>query len=202
MHSSSIDKMGKFCNEYLNKNEKLTILDLGSQDVNGTYKEIFINDNWTYLGCDMCEGKNVDLVLNNPYNWIEIEPNSMDVIISGQTFEHIEYIFNTIIEISNALKEGGLCCLIAPSIFPEHKYPTDCWRIFGDGFITLARFAGLEVLNTYTDKHTGNEYYRETVLICKKPFLDDVEKEKFKTKTNLVRSLLIDYDIKLPSNKN
>ncbi len=69
MHKSSYDKMKQFVDKYLDKDKKLKILDIGSQDVNGSYKELFENDNWTYIGADMCESKNVDFVLKNVYRW-------------------------------------------------------------------------------------------------------------------------------------
>jgi len=35
----------------------------------------------------------VDIALKNTYNWDEIESDSYDVLVSGQTFEHAESIF-------------------------------------------------------------------------------------------------------------
>ena len=75
---------------------------------------------------DMTPGKNVDIVLPSPYRWRGIESNSVDVLISGQAFEHIEFFWITMLEIARVLKPGGLCCIIAPSGGAEHKYPVDC----------------------------------------------------------------------------
>ena len=117
MHQSSINKMKDFKNKYLNEkeSEELLIFDLGSQNIGGTYKSIFNVKKWTYCGVDIDAGDNVDIILRNAYNWEEIESNTVDVLISGQTFEHIEYIWITILEIARILKPGGICCLIAPS---------------------------------------------------------------------------------------
>ena len=67
MHQSSYEKMRDFKNRYLKnlKKKPLRILDLGSQDVNGTYKPLFAESAWTYQGLDMEPGKNVDIVLSN-----------------------------------------------------------------------------------------------------------------------------------------
>ena len=165
-----------FRNKYLEgkKNEPLLILDLGSLDVNGSYREYFEVFSWTYRGIDMAAGKNVDIVLQDPYNWQEIRSSSADVVISGQAFEHIEFFWLTMLEISRVLKPEGLCCLIAPSGGPEHRYPVDCWRFYPDGFVALARFTSLKVLEVYSqDGPTGyqdkSDMWQDTVLVCRKP---------------------------------
>ena len=50
MHQSSMDKMLAFKNKFLDckKNEPLMILDLGSLDVNGSYREYFDIFPWIY----------------------------------------------------------------------------------------------------------------------------------------------------------
>ena len=130
MHKSSLDKMLAFRKKYLDskKNEALLILDLGSLDVNGSYREYFDVFSWTYSGIDMAPGNNVDIVLKNPYNWREIKSNSVDVLISGQAFEHIEFCWITMLEIARVLRPGGMCCIIAPSGGPEHRYPVEPWE--------------------------------------------------------------------------
>ncbi len=185
MHLSSIDKMKLFRKNYLSgkENIRLKIIDLGSTEIGGTYKSIFDEEKWEYTGLDMMPGKNVDIVLSDPYNWLEIESDSADVFISGQTFEHIEYFWKTMLEIVRVMKSGALCCIIAPSSGPEHKYPADCWRFYPDGFKALARYAKLEVLeaNTqwnpagYTD---GSDMWADTVLVAKKPELKPINNQE------------------------
>ncbi len=176
MHQSSYDKMTAFKEKYLDalKDERLLILDLGSLDVNGSYKKIFNRPSWRYLGLDMTPGGNVDIVLKTPYRWKEISSNSADVVISGQAFEHIEFFWISMLEIARVLKPGGLCCIIAPSSGYEHRYPVDCWRFYPDGFSALARFARLKVLEVSTQWKPDDRYdarsnvWRDTVLVCRK----------------------------------
>lgn len=168
--------MAAFRKEYLSGREKerLEILDLGSCDVNGSYKQFFDSSEWRYIGADMAPGRNVDVVLSDPYDWKEIATSSVDVLVSGQTFEHIEFFWVTMLEIKRVLKPGGLCCIIAPSGGFEHRYPVDCWRFYPDGVKALARYAGLDVLKAET-KWEGGSYtddsaqWRDTVLVCRKP---------------------------------
>ena len=177
MHPSSYDKMAEFCRGYLEsrRKEPLTILDLGSCDYNGSYRPLFTHKRWRYLGVDLVAGKNVDLVLRDPYHWRELKSESADVIISGQTFEHTEFFWETILEIARVLKPHGLCCLIAPATGPEHRYPLDCWRIHADGFRAIARHAHLEVLEARTQWRELPNYdsesnkWHESMLIARKP---------------------------------
>lgn len=175
MHQSSINKMTAFCDDHLLSkiNEKLQILDLGSQDVNGSYRPIFMQPNWTYIGLDMAAGNNVDIVLKTPYVWKEIVSGSADVVISGQAFEHIQYIWITILEIARVLKPGGICCILAPSSGPEHRYPMDCWRFYPDGMISLANFAQMDVLEATTQWQdlgdADSDAWHDSMLVCRKP---------------------------------
>lgn len=168
--------MSAFRSEYLTGQEHLPlhIVDLGSQDVNGTYRPLFDGEAWTYTGIDMCVGDNVDIALANPYHWRELRSASVDVLISGQVFEHVEFFWVTMLEIARVLKPNGLCCIIVPSGGFEHRYPVDCWRFYPDGLQALARFVRLDVLAAYTqwedcDYADGSDVWHDSVLICRKP---------------------------------
>jgi len=174
VHQSSYIKMETFRQKYLNGREKdpLRIYDLGSQDVNGNYRPIFAEPAWTYVGIDMTPGKNVDVALGTPYVWRELTSKSADVLISGQAFEHIRYFWITMFEIERVLKPGGICCILAPSSGPEHRYPVDCWRFYPDGMSSLASFVEFEVLEISTDWE-GSTYpdsvgWHDSMLVCRK----------------------------------
>lgn len=176
MHESSYHKMEDFRRRYLEgrEAEALRIYDLGSQDVNGSYRRIFSEPAWRYTGLDMAAGKNVDVVLRTPYAWKEVAGNSTDVVISGQAFEHIQYFWITMLEVARVLKPGGICCILAPSSGPEHRYPTDCWRFYPDGMASLAHFAQLEVIEATTQWEDqgyadGSDWWHDSMLVCRKP---------------------------------
>jgi SAM-dependent methyltransferase len=168
--------MARFRETWLARREKepLVILDLGSMDVNGSYREMFDRPPWIYKGLDVAPGENVDIVLKNTYHWREIGSGSVDVLISGQAFEHIAFFWITMIEIARILKPGGICCIIAPSSGPEHRYPVDCWRFVPDGMDALARFARLKVLAIdngaagAAPADAKKDMWKDTVLVCRK----------------------------------
>lgn len=176
MHKSSLDKMLAFRKKYLEskKEEPLLVLDLGSLDINGSYRDFFDISPWVYRGMDTASGKNVDIILKNPYKWREIKSESADVLLSGQAFEHIEFFWITILEIARVLKPGGLCCIIAPSGGFEHRYPVDCWRFYLDGFVALAKFSKLEVVEVYSQTEPtgypdGSDQWQDLVMVARKP---------------------------------
>jgi Methyltransferase domain len=153
--------------------EPLRILDVGSQDVNGSYRQIFSEPPWSYTGLDMTAGRNVDIVLRTPYIWREVASGSADVVISGQAFEHIQYFWITMLEIARVLTRGGICCILAPSSGPEHRFPVDCWRFYPDGMVSLAQFAQMETIEAVTQwddlGHAESDCWHDSMLVCRKP---------------------------------
>jgi SAM-dependent methyltransferase len=125
-----------------------TVVDIGSMDVNGTYRDLF--PGCRYIGVDMEPGPGVDVVAQKPYRY-PISSESADLVISGQAFEHVEFFWLAWLEMSRLVKRGGLIFLLAPSRGPEHRYPVDCWRFYPDGFRALAKWGGLGLLEVSTD---------------------------------------------------
>lgn len=174
MHTSSYMNMEQFIKNHLPQGKRLRIADIGSQDVgqNSSYKPLFSLEH-DYVGCDMVPGHNVDVVLKNPYHWKELKSKSFDVVISGQAFEHIPYVWITMSEISRILKEDGLCCIIAPSNGILHRYPLDCWRFYEDGFRALAQYTGLKTVEVITQRTKADCSYfdpiwQDTVFVGRK----------------------------------
>lgn len=165
MHIDSYQEMGRLVRTYLNPQQRLHILDLGSFDVNGAYRPLFDRANWRYEGADIAPGPNVDIVLHDPYRW-QIAADSYDVVISGQAFEHIEFFWLTWMEMIRVLKAGGIILLIAPGAGPEHRYPVDCWRFYRDGMRALAGYAGVQVLEAET---RWQNQWADTIGVFRKP---------------------------------
>jgi hypothetical protein len=177
MHQSSMEAMERFVEQHLaeRKWQRLRVLDVGSMNVNGSYRTLFEQPGWTYTGLDLEPGPGVDYVLESPYTWRNVRASSYDVVITGQAFEHIEFPWITVLYATRALVPGGLLCMIVPSGGEEHRYPVDCWRFYPDGVTALARWGDLEPLSattawpgtaTYPD---NSERWADTVLVARKP---------------------------------
>ena len=164
--------MGAFVSHYLadHAETSLSIVDIGARSVLGhqTYRDLFNRSTWQFQGLDIESGHNVDIVVNDPYHWVDIELASFDVAISGQALEHVEFPWKTFAEIFRVLKPGGLFCLIVPSSGEEHRYPVDCWRYYPDSMRALARDSGFTAVEVFTDFGLGN--WQDTFAVFQKPF--------------------------------
>lgn len=114
------------------------------------YREIWEAAGWTYTGVDLVAGKNVDVVLDDPFDF-PFPDGRFDAVISGQMLEHNEMFWLSFLEMNRVLRPGGLMVHIAPSRGPEHRAPQDCWRFYRDGMTALARWSGFEVIEATTD---------------------------------------------------
>lgn len=176
MHKSSYLKMQYFRDTYLDANQELKILDIGSFDKNGDYNYglLLKNPKWTYHGLDLKPGNNVHVVIDDPYDWKELEDSSYDVIISGQAFEHIEFFWLTLEEIKRVLKPKGLFFLIVPSTGPVHKNPYDCYRFNDNAMKSMAKYINFRVLEYGTNLDEISHPWYDTYMVAKKSEDDTV----------------------------
>jgi len=176
MHHSAYVNAEKFYNKYCSDNiENKKILDVGSYDVNGTLKPIFQKGN--YIGLDMENGPNVDIVSNA--HEIPFKDNHFDIVLSSSCFEHDDMFWETFLEMSRVLKPGGFMYVQAPSNGPYHGWPGDNWRFYIDSWLALERWGkkkgyDLELVERYIDEstphaeHEGVRIWNDSVGIFKK----------------------------------
>ena len=152
MHQSAHDQMERFVAQYLRPGVHYRVVDFGSR-ISGrqkmTHRDLFAGHSCTIIGVDVAPGRNVDLLMKKPYR-LPLKSNSVDVVISGQAFEHIPFFWASLLEIARVLKPNGLVFLTAPSRGHVHT-SRDCWRYYPDGLRAMAAFAGLVVLEAHTD---------------------------------------------------
>lgn len=174
MHPSSINNMIKARNhKKITLGTDLTILDVGGRDLNGkdrTYKTIYQDIAKNYYTADIVDGEGVSHVMPGPYT-LPFEDNSIDLVVSGQTLEHVKNPFRSVIEMTRVLKSGCYIILIAPSAGPRHDV-IDCWRIMDDGFKAIAEEAGLVSVADWIDDKAPDERsrkWRDHIFIGRKP---------------------------------
>ena len=152
MNDYSLLSASNFAERYLDVNDTLHILDVGSYDINGTLKEVFSSSNWKYIGMDIEDGPNVDVVYNNK-GIFPFDDNSFDVVVSSSTFEHDTKFWITFSQMVRTTKNGGLIFIDTPSSGPIHKFPLDCWRFYPDAYKALSDWVSeAELIEQYIDE--------------------------------------------------
>ena len=138
MHPSALNYGKKFFDTYC-KGFSGTVVDIGSQNVNGSLKDVCPAEA-EYIGVDFCPGNGVDIILTDPYK-LPFDDNSVDVIVCSSVFEHSQFFWVIFLEIMRVLKPTGLLYLNVPSNGYIHRYPVDCWRFYPDSGLALVEWA-------------------------------------------------------------
>jgi SAM-dependent methyltransferase len=135
MHDTAMEFAQKFFETYAPKAKRLTIVDVGAQDICGSIRSVAPPDN-TYIGVDFVAGKGVDVIIDDPYS-LPFADESIDICVSSSCFEHSEFFWLSFNEVLRILKPNGLLYLNVPSNGQFHRYPVDCWRFYPDSGTAL-----------------------------------------------------------------
>lgn len=116
-----------------------TVVELGSQDVNGSLRE-HCPAHIHYIGLDVTPAKGVDLVID-PGAALPLATGTADAIVASSAFEHDICFWDTFLELTRVLRPGGLLYVNVPSNGDFHRYPLDCWRFYPDAGVALVQWA-------------------------------------------------------------
>lgn len=106
---------------------KMRILEIGSRELT---KKSVLREKLrfaTYLGIDIYAGKNVDVVGDVHCLSTLIENNSIDLIYSSSTFEHLAMPWIVAEEITKVLRLNGVVCIETCFSYRAHERP---WNFF------------------------------------------------------------------------
>jgi SAM-dependent methyltransferase len=186
VHTASYEKMRAFRSAYLpeeNRPTTLRVLDVGSSSkpTARNYRWLFAPPTFEYVGLDVEEGHNVDVVPGDPFCWSELADESFDIVVSGQMLEHNPFFWITLAEIARVARPGGLVALIAPSEGRVHRYPLDCWRFYPDSWAAMCTYVGLDLVETYRERPSWRKtipgvIWGDAMMVARKPNLADGEK--------------------------
>lgn len=173
MHPSSILNMKKAKN-MLALGNNLTILDVGGRAIQETedrsYKHIFDGIYANYYIADISPGHNVTHVMKGQYE-LPFLNNEIDLVVSGQTLEHVKNPFKMVNEMKRILKINSFMIIIVPSAGKRHD-SIDCWRFMDDAFKAIAEDVGnIEIVADWIDKEVSDErskQWKDHVFIGKK----------------------------------
>jgi len=110
--------------------EDKKIIEVGSYNVNGSLRHIIeFFDPAEYVGIDIQDGPDVDIVCDAEDIIERFGEESFDVVISTETVEHIKDWKKVISNIKRICKPNGLILVSGRSPgYPYHPHPIDGWR--------------------------------------------------------------------------
>ena len=166
MHHSAMTAAKHFFDKFSNEFVEPTIVEIGSQNVNGSIREVAIPGK--YVGLDFQQANGVDIVLEDAYTF-PLPDNYADIIVTSSCFEHSEMFWLTFLEAVRILKPKGLFYINVPSAGDYHAYPVDCWRFYPDAAGALKTWAarnGHDISIEYTTTLDG--YWKDFIVVYRK----------------------------------
>jgi hypothetical protein len=154
MHTTSMTLMRALLKKHVGDTK--TVVDVGSYDVNGSYRKLCDELGLEYTGVDLSPGPNVDCVQRErEWTWPNGKAPRFDLAITGQCLEHCRRPWEVVNEIG---KIADRCILIAPFSWPIHGHPVDCFRFVPDGMRSLLNDAGLYCSDSQVPADTNDCY--------------------------------------------
>jgi hypothetical protein len=160
------------------------ILEIGSRARSGNVHRDFIPDGMKYVGMDILDGPNVDVVADAHELSRHFAPETFDVAYSIAVFEHLLMPWKVTIELNKILKPGGFVFIATHQTFNLHEQPWDFWRFSDKAWHGLFNeFTGFEVvtaemgerayivgsfLNGMTFKMDQSPAFLASTAICRK----------------------------------
>jgi SAM-dependent methyltransferase len=145
MHPEALTHARLFFETYLAQASAPVIVDIGSQNVNGSLRDVAPAHS-KYIGLDFAAGSGVDIVLDDPYRF-PLDDNLADAVVTSSCFEHCQFFWMTFLEAMRVAKPDGLLYINVPSAGIYHRYPTDNWRFYPDAGLALTawgQFSGYD----------------------------------------------------------
>ena len=129
------------------------VLDVGSRDINGNVKRDIKQRGHQYLGLDIVDGPNVDVVAPYAYHF-PFPDGHFDVVFSMSAAYCVFDLHKWVAELVRLVKSGGYLCLISsgptkPPVGPIEGV-VDYWRLTPAAWERLFDVNQLKVLSAYT----------------------------------------------------
>lgn len=122
-------------------------LELGSRARSGLVHRALVPAAWTYVGMDILEGTNVDVV-GDAHELSSLFPaDHFDAVMSLSVVEHLLMPWKVVIELNRVLKVGGIGLFTTHQAWPVHDAPWDFWRFSRESWPALFNDAtGFEIV--------------------------------------------------------
>ncbi|MCK5594816.1 class I SAM-dependent methyltransferase [bacterium] len=130
------------------------VLEVGSYNFNGNCKEFIEKKGLNYLGIDIENGPDVDLVcdITDDIKIIKerLNQQQFDLIICMNVLEHLYEPKKALDNMRHLLKEDGYLIIVTPLVWNLHEYPCDFYRLNPDFYKRYMQDNNLTILeNTF-----------------------------------------------------
>lgn len=134
---------------------KPRILEMGAKrsrpDISTLRKSEF-PDYSEYLGTDVEEGTDVDIVADAHQLSKVCGEESFDLILCYSVLEHVKYPNIVAYEMLKTLKVGGYIHVQTHQSFPLHDYPADYWRFTTESLrLIFNKYYGFKTLDVWNE---------------------------------------------------
>ncbi|HER63574.1 MAG TPA: methyltransferase domain-containing protein [Desulfobacteraceae bacterium] len=148
---------GAFLPDFFSKlstsGKRLKVLEIGSRARSGvSNRERYIPSRLDFVGVDIKEGPDVDIVCDAHELSRHVEHDSFDCVYSLNTFEHLLMPWKVALEINRVLKQDGIVMIFTHHTFPLHDIPWDFWRFSDNAWHGIFNsYSGFEIIETGFD---------------------------------------------------
>lgn len=98
--------------------DNVSVVEIGSLNINGTVRDFFTNTK-SYVGLDLIEGKDVDVVMPGK----DYKAEGIDTVISTECFEHDKDWIKTFVNMVSMARPGGFVIFTCAST-GRHEHGT------------------------------------------------------------------------------
>lgn len=145
--ASGIEVLTTYFNSQVSAANDPRLIEIGSRARSGNYYKDRFPNLKEYLGIDVKEGPNVDLVVDAHVMSSRID-TQYDFAFSVSVFEHLIMPWVATFELNKVLKVGGLAYIQSHPSWPLHEEPWDFFRFSKDSWKGLFnRLTGFEIVD-------------------------------------------------------
>jgi hypothetical protein len=124
------------------------VLEIGSRARSGNEYTHIVPSGWEYVGMDVKEGPNVDIVGDAHELAAVVGAQRFDAVFAISVFEHLVMPWKVAVEMNKVLNVGGLVFIATHQSYPLHDVPWDFWRFSDTAWPALFNAAtGFEVVD-------------------------------------------------------
>lgn len=150
------DQWSDFCVRFQDRMRGLrqaSVLELGSRTRGDTQfvarQELFADPSIDYVGLDIVNGPNVDVVGDVHRLSAYFPANHFDLVYGNWVFEHLMSPWQAVIEINKVLRPGGELMINTNHSIGLHDLPWDFFRFSASSWVGLLNeYTGFEIVET------------------------------------------------------